>query len=104
MEMVHEEWRPVVGKFAGWNYEVSNLGRVRSTSTYRPHLYHRILSQHMGNAGYLIKVLCHENKSVNINIHILVAEALRNSDWAEDCPVWPASSVARFKESRREAH
>ncbi len=75
MEIVHEEWRPVVGRFAGWNYEVSNIGRIRSTSRYRPSLYLKILSQFTSNAGYAIRSLSHENKSVNINVHILVAEA-----------------------------
>lgn len=75
MEIVHEEWRPVVGKFSGWNYEVSNLGRVRSTSTYRPSLHHKILAQFTSNSGYCIRTLSKDNKSANINVHILVCEA-----------------------------
>lgn len=75
MEIVHEEWRPVVGEFAGWNYEVSNLGQVKSTSTYRKVLTGKIKTQHISNAGYPILVLSHNNKYRNVNVHKLVAEA-----------------------------
>lgn len=75
MEIVHEEWRPVVGKFSGAHYEVSNLGRLRSTSQIRPSTYHRVLNSYMGNAGYFIRVLNLNGKRTNSNIHILVAEA-----------------------------
>ncbi len=75
MEIVHEEWRSVVGKFAGWNYEVSNLGRMRSTSTYRPSLHNKILAQFVSNAGYFIRRISNKNKGVNVNVHILVCEA-----------------------------
>ncbi len=33
METVQEVWRPVNGEFEGWNYEVSNLGRLRNSQT-----------------------------------------------------------------------
>ena len=76
MESVAEEWRAVG---LDGNYEVSNLGRVRSldrTLTYKNgHSYRwkgQVLSPRLGGNGYFnVKV----GKHVGIYVHRLVAEA-----------------------------
>lgn len=76
MEMVHEEWRPVVGKFAGWNYEVSNLGRVKSLHKRRARgSADGILAQYGNNSGYRLVMLSRDRAAKNATVHSLVAEA-----------------------------
>lgn len=63
-----EIWRNVEGY--GGNYQVSNLGRVKSLKGKTP----RILKPAMGGNSYLFVVLCGESHQ-QISIHRLVAEA-----------------------------
>jgi hypothetical protein len=70
-----ESWRPVVG-YEGL-YEVSDLGRVRST--YRPGTKGmrggRLLGQVAGNYGYLQVALSRNNRKKIWRVHRLVGEA-----------------------------
>ena len=66
---MEEIWKDVVG-YEGF-YEVSNMGRVRNTST------HYVLSQYLGNNGYMSLRLgkCNKDKKMLMLVHRLVAEA-----------------------------
>lgn len=76
MEIVHEEWRPVVGRFAGWNYEVSSLGRVRSLHTRRNRgAADGILAEYANNSNYRLVMLSKDRVHKNVTVHSLVAEA-----------------------------
>lgn len=68
-----EEWRPVVGKFAGWQYEVSDLGRAASLRRKR-----RIIAGGTG-VGYRQVLLIHDSlkKPSSAYLHVLVYEAFR---------------------------
>lgn len=68
-ESVHEEWKPVVG-YEGF-YEVSSLGRVRSTSVSRG----RVLRPHRTGKGYHGVSLWHQNRAKHAKIAHLVAAA-----------------------------
>lgn len=72
-----EIWKPVV-EFPT-QYEVSNLGRVRSIATNSKNwkaTYHRIKSQHYTSTSkYLYVMLSINNKAVSRSVHRLVAEA-----------------------------
>lgn len=62
-----EEWRPVGGRLRGWDYEVSSLGRIRSSGGVK------FLTP--GAGGYLQSHFCHYGKSIVRQIHRVVAEA-----------------------------
>jgi len=64
-----EEWRPVAG-FA--DYEVSDLGRVRSRSRKRSP---RVLACPPGTRGYRKVTLRREGKNFTRHVHVLVCEA-----------------------------
>jgi hypothetical protein len=70
-----EIWKPVSG-YDGL-YEVSNLGRVRSYHNYgwgrkeKPQL----ISLYTSKRGYVQACLCRNNKSIQKDVHRLVAEA-----------------------------
>lgn len=72
-----EQWRPIEGYER--MYEVSNLGRVRSSDSYnrlgRLHLKGRILRPKIEPNGYLRATLFKEGKRKVFMIHRLVAQA-----------------------------
>jgi hypothetical protein len=79
---VSEVWRPTVGRFSGWPYEVSSEGRVRSvdrvttrvdgiTARFRG----RILRQSQNENGYLTVGLCLNGKQVTVDVHVLICDA-----------------------------
>ena len=78
MEQIIEEWRPIA-EFDG-EYEVSNLGRVRSMKKYRGQTG-RIMPQTQQPSGrngerrYFAVMLSHNNKSFCRKVHRMVAEA-----------------------------
>ena len=78
MEQIIEEWRPIA-EFDG-EYEVSNLGRVRSMKKYRGQTG-RIMPQTQQPSGrngelrYFAVMLWHNNKAYCRKVHRLVAEA-----------------------------
>ena len=78
MEQIIEEWRPIA-EFDG-EYEVSNLGRVRSMKKYRGQTG-RIMPQTQQPSGrngerrYFAVMLWHNNKAYCRKAHRLVAEA-----------------------------
>lgn len=71
MEIVAEEWRWVAGRFAGWKYEVSSCGRVRSRHFGRCN----DLAVKTGPYGYPTVNVNHEGKKITVSVHILLAEA-----------------------------
>lgn len=84
MEQIIEEWRPIA-EFDG-EYEVSNLGRVRSMKKYRGQTG-RIMAQTQQPSGrhgerrYFAVMLWHNNKACCRKVHRLVAEAfIQNPD------------------------
>jgi hypothetical protein len=81
VEIVHEEWRPVVGRFKDCGYEVSNYGRVRRTVdaqrwSSRGHapLSGRLLAQRRSNRYTAVRLRKH-GKQLIVRVHRLVAEA-----------------------------
>ena len=78
MEQIIEEWRPIA-EFDG-EYEVSNLGRVRSMKKYRGQTG-RIMPQTQQPSGrngelrYFAVMFWHNNKACCRKVHRLVAEA-----------------------------
>lgn len=78
MEQIIEEWRPIA-EFDG-EYEVSNLGRVRSMKKYRGQTG-RIMPQTQQPSGrngerrYFAVMFSHNNKNYCRKVHRLVAEA-----------------------------
>ena len=78
MEQIIEEWRPIA-EFDG-EYEVSNLGRVRSMKKYRGQTG-RIMAQTQQPSGrngelrYFAVMFWHNNKAYCRKVHRLVAEA-----------------------------
>jgi hypothetical protein len=70
-----ETWKPVSG-YDGL-YEVSNLGRVRSYQNFgwgrkeNP----KLISLYTSKRGYVQACLCRNNKSIQKDVHRLVAEA-----------------------------
>ena len=78
MEQIIEEWRPIA-EFDG-EYEVSNLGRVRSMKKYRGQTG-RIMPQTQQPSGrngerrYFAVMCWHNNKACCRKVHRLVAEA-----------------------------
>ena len=72
MEQIIEEWRPIA-EFDG-EYEVSNLGRVRSMKKYRGQTG-RIMPQTQQHHGYHAVMCWHNNKAYCRKVHRLVAEA-----------------------------
>lgn len=75
MVSVAEEWRPVVGRFAGWDYEVSDQGRVRSLHKRRSRgSADGILTHYGNNVGYRLVMLSKNGISKNATVHSLVAE------------------------------
>ena len=67
-----EEWRDIVGYE---NYQVSNMGRVKSLN-YNHTKQEKILSQFLNNRiGYLQVVLYKEGKMKTFRVHRLVANA-----------------------------
>lgn len=80
MDIVTEEWRPLPGKWSHLNYEVSNLGRIRSLYT------GRAMSQRVDSHGYCCVSLSEEGHgSRTIVVHPLVARAFvgprENGNW-----------------------
>jgi len=67
-----EIWKPVIGHEQ--NYEVSNHGRVRRSSTCCASKAGRILGQYDGH-GYLNVALCSAGKVSKYRTHVLVARA-----------------------------
>ena len=94
---VHEEWRPVQGKFAGFPYEVSNQGQVRRTEggrllkpyrnrdTRRPHQTSNYMMVWMSMSG---------QRQQMATVHSLVAEAFICSR--------PEGQVVNHKDSNKE--
>jgi hypothetical protein len=74
-----EEWKPVP-EFEG-RYDVSNWGRVRSLSCYRPGQFGKILSPSPTSRGYLSVCLRHRDKRRGYSVHRLVMAA-----FAGPCP------------------
>jgi hypothetical protein len=68
-----EEWRPVVG-YEG-RYEVSSLGRVKSTLLREP----RILRPGIDRYGYQLLALHKDGKQTTRKVHVLVARAFHGS-------------------------
>ena len=77
--MVEEVWRPVVG----FNYEVSNLGRVRNTKT------DKVLKTCIDKYGYLQLLLYSCQKRKCFRVHRLVARAFPEicGEWFEGCVI-----------------
>lgn len=74
-----ETWKPI--EFLDNNYEVSNLGRVRSTfkiikrSSGRQHTrVSKILKPATDNRGYLRVAVSYNNKLITLKVHRVVAE------------------------------
>lgn len=75
-----EEWRTVVIDGEVWdNYEVSNLGRVRSLN-WRNSGKIKMLEQHDNGSGYLRVHLCKNGKQKWYMVHRLVAFAFIEND------------------------
>ncbi|EKN4745018.1 NUMOD4 motif-containing HNH endonuclease [Yersinia enterocolitica] len=75
-----EEWKPVLG-YEG-RYEISNLGRVRTLSTYRINYFHKVLHTFTQNKGYQYITLRNvKGGRKTFAIHRLVLEA-----FVEPCP------------------
>lgn len=83
MEILHEEWRPVAGRFAGWPYEVSNRGQVRiskdipysakcikGTSTDPGRMLALLTTK-----GYAAVHIRKDGRRLLVRVHILVANA-----------------------------
>jgi hypothetical protein len=69
-----EEWRAVRG-FEG-RYEVSNLGRVRTLSAYRPSYHLKVLTPYVQNRGYRYVVLRGAGtQKKTVAVHRLVLDA-----------------------------
>lgn len=69
MKIVTEIWRPVSGRYAKWPYEVSTLGRIRSTAS------KRILKQQRDRDGYFRITLSVGGEKISARTHRLVAIA-----------------------------
>lgn len=70
MEIVAEKWRTLACEFAGWPYEVSNLGRVRSNWT------GRIMRTYVDRDGYRqLGLTSLEKRAKSARVHRLVAMA-----------------------------
>lgn len=68
MTIVAEEWRPLADEYSGFNYEVSQLGRVRNATS------KRVLRQKTTRCGYRSLVLyCTGRPRKYVNVHRLVA-------------------------------
>lgn len=68
-----EMWKFLVGRFAGFKYEVSDCGRIRSgQSSWRNG---RILRPFKDKWGYRRVNLSSEGQTVQVPVHRLVAEA-----------------------------
>ena len=75
-----EEWKTVVIDGEVWdNYEVSNLGRVRSLN-WRNSGKIKMLEQHDNGSGYLRVHLCKNGKQKWYMVHRLVAFAFIEND------------------------
>jgi hypothetical protein len=74
MESVHEEWRPLAGRFSGWPYEVSSHGRVRRSMAGKNTFPGRLMSQSLSRC-YPAVVLRHDKRNARVRVHRLVAEA-----------------------------
>ena len=72
MEQIIEEWRPIA-EFDG-EYEVSNLGRVRSMKRYYG-MVGRIMPQTIQRKGYYAVTFWMNNKAYCRKVHRLVIEA-----------------------------
>lgn len=79
MPSATELWRPVTGKVAGYPYEVSNLGRVRSLNREPRARYGRVLAATNNTYGYSQVSLRRGGKSKCCQVHLLVAEAFIGS-------------------------
>lgn len=78
--MKQEIWKPVAGYE---NYEVSNLGNVKSLN-YKRTGKERILKPGKNRKGYLFVFLCRNGKMKYFSVHRLVAEAfIPNSEGFE---------------------
>lgn len=71
MKTFDEQWKPVEG-FE--NYEVSNLGRVKSLN-YNHTGVEKILKPYKSTKGYLVVILCRNGKMKHFLVHRLVATA-----------------------------
>lgn len=75
MESVSEVWLPVAGRFFGWPYEVSNLGRIKSLNTNVNGKYGQIRSTNINKYGYEAIGMSFNMQQVSTVVHKLVAEA-----------------------------
>ena len=84
LDLISEEWRPV----KGWEglYEVSNQGRIRTvehqikvnrsnTASYEYVIKSKIKKLGKCNTGYLTAALSKNGKTINVQVHTIVAEA-----------------------------
>ena len=88
-----EIWKPVKD-YEGF-YEVSNLGRVRSTErtvtvyrngkTYKWHFHQRILKQYADTSGYMTVDLHKQDGGCQPKVHRLVAEAFIPNPYKYPC-------------------
>lgn len=80
---IPEEWRPVVGPFAGWPYEVSSLGRVRRALTASAPSHRtapgRIMRPIVKSTGYLCVSLHRNNSRRQATVHALVCAAFHGA-------------------------
>jgi hypothetical protein len=74
MEQKNEIWKKIPGFD---NYEVSNLGRVKSIN-YKNYNKSKLLKPYKNKFGYLMVVLYKNKKRYNIFIHRLVLMAFKN--------------------------
>jgi hypothetical protein len=72
-----EHWLPVVGYES--LYEVSNLGRVRSSAHGKGRRYGHILKPALSRQGYRVVVLCQNGNLRTQQVHALVAAAFVGS-------------------------
>ena len=72
--MEQEQWKPIE-RFNG-EYEVSNLGRVRSMKKYRG-MTARIMPQTVQRKGYYAVTCWMDNKAICVKVHRLVIEAFK---------------------------
>lgn len=71
--MMKEQWKPVVG-YEG-NYEVSNLGRVKSLPRNGTIKKERIIKNNVKKSGYVDIMLSKNNKRIYTHLHRVVAKA-----------------------------
>jgi len=79
-QLLEERWNPIA--YYEGLYDVSNLGRIRCSSTRKGAVRWRIISQQLGTKGYPIVRLHKNGGRFRVRTHKLVAEA-----FIGECPI-----------------